>query len=697
LLLGSNRWPWTPAACVLFGAPSSQASGGAFSDGTNSYASYLGPPLTETVNVNQTITLVARAELGELQSGTSLSDTFNISINTGVASLTGTASLTATQPGQPISATVLPFTTTFSQPGTYNIYGDWGASPDFCSPCVAPPGVDFLTVNVAGPAAIFTNRFASPCVNPSGSCAGGSTITQTGNVSAGNLLVGTGGGTGTLTVGPATLTASSVTLGSTSEGDGTVQSGGALSAGSLTVGGTATGSLTMNAGATVGVSGNTIVGDQATGAVTQQGSTTFTSNNLVIGNQTGSVGSVSVDGAGSSLTSTQNIVVGNNGTGSLSVTNGGVVSGANSGGIAVGQNNGSMGTVTITSGGTVNAGGPVDIGVQPGAQGVVTVTGVGSSLITPALNIGGMGPGTAGGAGTLSVTGGGNVLVSLTPGPVFSGGSTFVAQNGTISLSGQGSTLNAGNTLILDPSTQPNSVTIDSASSLIVGSGTGQGLDVKNGGTLQYNLTPNTSASIMANGPISFEAGSVLLAVATSPLTSSVTGQFLSPGNYNLINGTTNSLQALLPLYTYTPVTNPTVINGTSYIPYQLGNGVIYTPLLSHDFIQPPLLTQISTYLIPAVTSAGLQASLDLNQETLTYLSSALPGTGLANPVSLNNENLLATLASDSALNGLTITSAVRTDQQQAQLMINNLINMLSGGNTVPVPGTYADQVYQVI
>jgi hypothetical protein len=237
--------------CVLFGAPSSQASGGFFFDGINSYASYLGPPLTETVGVNQPFVIVARPELGNYLGPESA--TFDFVINTGTTAFTGSASLSVNPPGQPIAATVVPFTTTYSTPGTYEVTGLWtelGGTP-----------LDFLNVTVTGAPAITTNQYASPCINPSSSCVGGSTITQTGSVSAGNLLVGTGGGTGTLTVGPATLTASSVTLGSTSEGDATVQSGGTLSAASLTVGSTAVGTLTLNDGGTVGVNGNTIVGD----------------------------------------------------------------------------------------------------------------------------------------------------------------------------------------------------------------------------------------------------------------------------------------------------------------------------------------------------------------------------------------------------------------------------------------------------
>jgi hypothetical protein len=409
------------------------------------------------------------------------------------------------------------------------------------------------------PPAIATNQYASPCLNSSSRCLGGSSVNLSSDIDltktpTPNLLVGTGGGTGSLTVGPATLTAASVVLGVSSEGDGTIQAGGtlAIQSGALTVGGPSTGRL--NDAGTIIVTGDTIVGDGAIGTLTQTGSANApantTTDNLIIGNQ-----------------------IGSNGTYTLSDT---------------------------------------------------------SSLTV----------------------------------------------NGNITLGGNSST-----------------------GTLIVGSGTTittQGLTVNNGGTIQYNLTPSYNASITASGGVSIEAGGALVAAITAPLTDPTTGTFLTPGAYDLLNGSANAI-SLLPFYS--PVQQPIIINGASYLADQFGAGTIYTPLLTQDQVQTNNQT-ISTFLVPEVNVSGsvlAQASLDLNQETLTYSSSTLPGTGLATPVNLNNENLLATLASDSGLNGLTITSAVRTDQQQAQLMINNLITMLSGGNTVPVPGIYADQVYQVI
>ncbi len=98
---------------------------------------------------------------------------------------------------------------------------------------------------------ISTNQYASPCIN-SPTCATNSLIYGPNNINAGGVSVGTGGGAGTLTVGPATLSATSVTIGDISEGTGTVQSGGKIQTGALTLGGQSfSGSLEVQSGGSV--------------------------------------------------------------------------------------------------------------------------------------------------------------------------------------------------------------------------------------------------------------------------------------------------------------------------------------------------------------------------------------------------------------------------------------------------------------
>jgi len=196
-------------------------------------------------------------------------------------------------------------------------------------------------------AAIATDQYASPCINDGLSggvtCAGsGLQVSQPTDVdltktTTPNLVVGAGGGTGTLAVGPATLTASSITLGGANEGDAIVQSGGKVQAQSLAVGSTASGSLSVNSGA-VNVTGGATVADAASGTLAISNGGGFTTASLTIGNHANSNGTVSVDGTGSALTSKGNVIVGNSGTGTLSITNGATVSVTNGAGTTIAAN-----------------------------------------------------------------------------------------------------------------------------------------------------------------------------------------------------------------------------------------------------------------------------------------------------------------------------------------------------------------------
>jgi outer membrane autotransporter protein len=157
-----------------------------------------------------------------------------------------------------------------------------------------------------------------------------------------------------------------------------------------------------------------------------------------LGSGTGSVGTVTVDGAGSTWTANNaNLFVGVSGTGTLTISNGGAVSSAtgylgyngdgtgtvtvtgagsawtNSGSLYVGDTG--NGTLTISNGGTVsNTDGHVgNNGALRGTSGAVTVDGAGSTWTNSGnLTIGGYGPGmlTISNGGTVSA--GGTVTIA---------------------------------------------------------------------------------------------------------------------------------------------------------------------------------------------------------------------------------------------------------------------------------------------
>src|SRR5205807_1940623 len=115
-------------------------------------------------------------------------------------------------------------------------------------------------------------------------------------------------------------------------------------------------------------------------------------------------------------------------------------SAATSGSVDVGQT--LTGALTISGGGTLSASGPVQLGVNTGASGMVAVTGAGSSLTeSGTLVVVGQN-----GTGSLFVSNGG--AVSSTGASV----GDLAGSNGTLTVTGAGSTLTStgvGNQVII--------------------------------------------------------------------------------------------------------------------------------------------------------------------------------------------------------------------------------------------------------
>ena len=167
---------------------------------------------------------------------------------------------------------------------------------------------------------------------------------------------------------------------------------------------------------------NLTVGVNGTGMLVIQNGGTLTDLSGAVGNLPGSLGAVTVSGAGSTWTNIGNVVVGGLGTGTLIIQNGGTVN--SGGGGSVGLSTGSTGTVTVTGPGsiwnnspggglnigsfgtgllTIMNGGMVinntafaaNIGQGAGSQGTVRVAGAGSTWSnSSAVNIGNLGTGT---------------------------------------------------------------------------------------------------------------------------------------------------------------------------------------------------------------------------------------------------------------------------------------------------------------
>ncbi|CAE6864254.1 hypothetical protein R69746_07987 [Paraburkholderia aspalathi] len=238
----------------------------------------------------------------------------------------------------------------------------------------------------------------------------------------------------------------------------------------------------------------------------------------------GTNGTVTVDGAGSELTSSDNTIAGYGGTGTLTISNGGkvnagggglgaysyatgtaTVDGAgsewnNSGTMAVG--NGGVGTLTISNGGKVtNSGGA--IGVAAGSVGTVTVTGTASTW----ANSGSLTVGDAG-KGSLTIANGGTVSAGGGTGTV-----TLASQRGSTG------TLNIGGAA----GTAATAAGTLNAATVAFGSGTG---------TINFNHTSTTDAgytfapAITGNGTLNQIAGNTSLTGNSSGFagTTNVTG-----------------------------------------------------------------------------------------------------------------------------------------------------------------------------
>ena len=187
--------------------------------------------------------------------------------------------------------------------------------------------------------------------------------------------------------------------------------------------------------------------------VVRNGSTvTSNSGTAFIGESNGYTGTATVDGSGSRWNNSGSLFVGVSGTGTLNVTNGGVVSNTvgligaasistgsvtvdgsgsqwnNSFDLSVG--NSGTGTLNVTNGGVVSNAGGI-IGDDSGSTGIVTVDGSGSQWNNSGILFVGNS-----GTGTLNVTNGG--VVSSTAGAI----GFNSAANGTATVDGSGSQWN---------------------------------------------------------------------------------------------------------------------------------------------------------------------------------------------------------------------------------------------------------------
>ena len=267
---------------------------------------------------------------------------------------------------------------------------------------------------------------------------------------SGNLDIGVSG-TGSLTLqNRGAASAASTSIGNNSGSSGTllIQSGGVLND---TSSGTSSAFIAGNSGSTGTAtvtgsgskwtnSGNLQVGSNGTGFLTVSNGGLVSDVRGYIATWGGSSGTATVTGAGSQWINSDNLYIGGyfgNGAGALTIQNNGMVSAAAT---FVGDQSGSSGRLTIQSGGVLSdaSATPSTIGLNSGSSGMATVAGTGSRWTHNGdLQIGGAG------AGTLSVASGG--LVGDINGYI----ANNTASTGTVTVDGAGSKWTSSGTLTI--------------------------------------------------------------------------------------------------------------------------------------------------------------------------------------------------------------------------------------------------------
>jgi T5SS/PEP-CTERM-associated repeat protein len=374
-------------------------------------------------------------------------------------------------------------------------------------------------------------------------------VKRGGTVSSGFNIGGLAGSTGTVTVtDPGSQITGGGTIGDAGTGTLSISLDGDVVSQSVTIG-NQTGS---NGTATIDGPGCTwqatglVIGNAGTGTLTVKNgadvnNNSFTNSSGTIGGVAGSVGTVTVEGAGSTWSNNFDLSVGEGGEGTLRIKDAGAVSanfgslgdGAGSVGHVVIETNSTWtiantllvgsqgeGTVMITGAGKLftNGSNPnfgSSIGGAPGGVGTVSVDGAGSEWISPAA---GLYVGVSGGTGTLNITNGADV----SNGEAILGRGFELGAHGTVNVNGAGSSwTNSGRLDVGLVGTGVVNVSsggaISSASARIGGQATGVGTvsigagsTWNNAGTIEVGINGNGTLEILSGGTVTAPGGTTI-------------------------------------------------------------------------------------------------------------------------------------------------------------------------------------------
>jgi T5SS/PEP-CTERM-associated repeat protein/autotransporter-associated beta strand protein len=493
------------------------------------------------------------------------------------------------------------------------------------------------------------------------------TVIEFGSPTIGPIFVGIQD-TGQLTIrGGQTLTSTISVVGaqSGSQGTVTVTEGSTWFNTTLVVGALGSGTLTIENGGHVSTSGNSIIGNltgpqgPGVGTVTVTGGASrWDTSGLTVGNF-GGIGNLTVSDGG--LVTSTGGIIGNSGPqgtgqGTVTVTGGGRwLLGA--GNLSVG-NVGSTGTLIIANGGEVSSSLGI-IGVGPGSQGTVTVTGAGSTWTSSAsVTVGGSFGGPTGGTGTLAIADGGTVsapTVFVANGAGSTGtlnigaapGSAPVAP-GTLSTptvqfeDGTG-TLNfnhtATNYVFAPAISGTGSVNVLSGTTILTGTNTYSGGTTIAAGTLAVGADNNLGA---AAGGITFTGAGTLQFLSSfttgRAVTLNATGTFDTQANTGTLagvisgpGGLTKVGSGILALNAANTYTGPTAINAGTLqtgIANALSTATAVTVASGATFNLNSFNQSIGSLAGAGSVTLGSATLATGNDNTSTTFSGAISGSG---------------------------------------------------------------------
>ena len=494
----------------------------------------------------------------------------------------------------------------------------------------------------------------------------GSSVNVTGTTTVGSL--------GTVNFGPSGGTLNTGLLNAASSqfsGTGTIITHGWLGDLDLAFNGPSTAPVTLatwtgaNQNVTVGLDlsgsggivGDLAVGYENSGSLALKNGATAITGNGYIGYYAGSTGTAIVTGPGSTWTMANvgpyggSINVGYSGTGSLSVTNGGVVSGPIGTILYVGYNTGSTGTVTVDGAGSqLNPGTAFMIG-QYGAGTAYILNGGSAHAQNVAIANGSSGGIGGGGSGALFVDGPGSTVLynsSLYVGQMGNGRLT-ITNGGNVYGTNSGSYANVGGAY------GAGVVVVDGAGSKLSTGATGSLSFLANGagvnGGLVADLSVSDGGSLYA-GSVTIDSNSVLTTDVGSSVKVGSTGTGTISGGNGV--GGTGMLRlvagANAPAGAYTPIsagtisvnvqalggvwnsTNHTVTVGSAATAYTGGTGAVFDLSTTQRALITDLGTGMSVgagfMVTTGSTPVTFNASLVNNAAELSALQTALGSSG---------------------------------------------------------------------